>query len=1527
MSTSQMNSQLSQQSRDEPVTHSKYGRKRKQVNLNEQSEDAVDPESVISAENSEYHSQNESLEGESQMDTDGAGSLLKRAEGKAGVLQADKFQSDGNSSTNAHSLFQVICNSNAALQSVVQDQLDQFQTNPDGVVVDLVNLIIQSSGCQLTVSLDQIDAGLDSIPGLLEELQLVASQENIPDVPLESNKKQFSKFRKRLLDYWQKMLKSFAHIFLSDSNLNDTQQSSSLSQLSKSFQNGGEVWAYLRAFIITLSSSSFRPFRHVATVVSVSCVTGILTMLQSCDKELVSLQKRIASQSIPASQVSEMEKKSLLLQGQKENLLEHFKDFFDGVYVHRYRDVNDIIRFESMSMYAKWVKTCPEVFMDAQYLRYLGWSLSDVSTQLRQAAVDDLVELLQNSDLVDGLRKFLERFKSRMIEMALYEEDEKVRSSIVSRLLPKLVQYNIVDEEDYPLLYPLVTFGNVESLSKLEDNFHEASLSSRITAGELMLQIFACSNVGSLEDMQPQDALAKLSQFVLDIVNDSEAMRLDQEKQLLKDNPSLIAILKSDIGLNQDLVLKQSKQRLLVYMDNVLEALIVNILLNKDGSSDVAGVFQDVLREWPGILKSLVSEMSATSELSSAHAVCLRLLLTFWRIQLNPYCRPRHISQSSNVKTVVLKTIKALAPVCNLQLLSLIQHSQDYMNSLIDVVDQCSESSSQDGDGDLWQSVNLNSIYQYLQLVLVGVDKSQEHQSQSNVNFVDAQTIWMEIRKKKQYLDLCHKVMHKFIVATSSPDTIGLFCQLFVASEAESSCQSLLSRQSVFDQEVFQLVKDATSELKLNLTKTLSDHVDELGLKSAALTCDRLSGLCPWNLQLDGDECLELSRIFTALKSVIEGLANNQVVEFNQVNASLNFINGSCESLLAVNNGDDEEADVDEKSDSSVPSSSEEALVILLASFTRLCLTVSFRLLKNSSADSLNQAQKNILIFTSSLASDVLCCLKYRTAMVGQQADRLSKALMEFSVFKNANMNDLLQQLFGSSVNSIGFFEGPNEIVQSVIMTQILPIMLANDSMWMFNVSFNQNGCSVLSQISALIQALLKYDHNGLAVPSPLVSSISKQFCCISVDQLVSLKAVAAQLDGSVFDNLFEQQSIQNDDLANALLGSEVVAKIQRLQSPLSVQVLQRMHISSEIRHIYSAVVPILMCDLTVTVKALLSRPGAIPSFVIKTVADMISLHGVVNQFVDGVVKVVAESFKSATVYSNGYIQPQDYACMIDMIVQAISSSIKCSFGSQYWVKDSSGSVLKVAKSEELWYSSCKLLIQTFRHSVAGLKNKTNSKQLVDREMDSTRQLIFKMHEKVMYELIDQSLESLKYDDEMLESDEVLSILDTYLTSAFKHLYILVGSAGSFGVNMMKAQDAQTLIEMLDSLMNEKHSDIWDKLQSDTAANYLVEQAKYEKTLSNIAGTANTKAAKRKNLRSKVTSALTSHADSNQQLPQSISATPTRKIDFKSEINNPQSSAHSTPSKRSLNDVNDENADIMSQLSFQNSPDMKKTRM
>lgn len=87
--------------------------------------------------------------------------------------------------------------------------------------------------------------------------------------------------------------------------------------------------------------------------------------------------------------------------------------------------------------------------------------------------------------------------------MALYEEDEKVRSSIVSRLLPKLVQYNIVDEEDYPLLYPLVTFGNVESLSKLEDNFHEASLSSRITAGELMLQIFACSNVGSLEDMQP----------------------------------------------------------------------------------------------------------------------------------------------------------------------------------------------------------------------------------------------------------------------------------------------------------------------------------------------------------------------------------------------------------------------------------------------------------------------------------------------------------------------------------------------------------------------------------------------------------------------------------------------------------------------------------------------------------------------------------------------------------------------------------------------------------------------------------------------------------------------------------------------------------------------------------------------------------------------------------------------------------------------------------------------------------------
>ena len=48
-----------------------------------------------------------------------------------------------------------------------------------------------------------------------------------------------------------------------------------------------------------------------------------------------------------------------------------------SVFVHRYRDQNAVVRALSLQMLGKWILAFPEHFLSDQYLKYIGWCLSD----------------------------------------------------------------------------------------------------------------------------------------------------------------------------------------------------------------------------------------------------------------------------------------------------------------------------------------------------------------------------------------------------------------------------------------------------------------------------------------------------------------------------------------------------------------------------------------------------------------------------------------------------------------------------------------------------------------------------------------------------------------------------------------------------------------------------------------------------------------------------------------------------------------------------------------------------------------------------------------------------------------------------------------------------------------------------------------------------------------------------------------------------------------------------------------------
>lgn len=244
----------------------------------------------------------------------------------------------------------------------------------------------------------------------------------------------------------------------------------------------------IQAWITTMSSSASRPFRHTATVISLSFVSTLcdvaLEVAEADAKTLRQLEGERKKGRVNAARVASLEEK--VEQGnQKREIVEGtIRDIFDTVFVHRYRDVDPRIRAECVQALGHWILTLPDVFFEGKYLRYLGWILSDTSAPTRLEVIRQLQRLFKKTTNIAGLHTFTDRFRPRLVEMAVRDADSGVRAATVELLeqlrAAQLLQPDDMDEvsdlvfdSDPRVRKALVPFftEHVESLyeGKLED--------------------------------------------------------------------------------------------------------------------------------------------------------------------------------------------------------------------------------------------------------------------------------------------------------------------------------------------------------------------------------------------------------------------------------------------------------------------------------------------------------------------------------------------------------------------------------------------------------------------------------------------------------------------------------------------------------------------------------------------------------------------------------------------------------------------------------------------------------------------------------------------------------------------------------------------------------------------------------------------------------------------------------------------------------------------------------------------------
>jgi cohesin complex subunit SA-1/2 len=206
-----------------------------------------------------------------------------------------------------------------------------------------------------------------------------------------------------------------------------------------------------QVWVTTMSSSAIRPFRHTATVVSLAAVSTLCEIAseiaESTAKSLRQLESEKKKARVNKGRVSALQEK-VDEGGQKREIVEGtIKDIFDTVFVHRYRDVDPKIRAECVQALGHWIITLPELFFEGQYLRYLGWVLSDTSPPTRLEVIKQLQRLFKNQNNVGGLRHFIERFRSRLVEMATRDADAGVRASTVE-LLDSIREAGMLEPDD-----------------------------------------------------------------------------------------------------------------------------------------------------------------------------------------------------------------------------------------------------------------------------------------------------------------------------------------------------------------------------------------------------------------------------------------------------------------------------------------------------------------------------------------------------------------------------------------------------------------------------------------------------------------------------------------------------------------------------------------------------------------------------------------------------------------------------------------------------------------------------------------------------------------------------------------------------------------------------------------------------------------------------------------------------------------------------------------------------------------------
>lgn len=324
--------------------------------------------------------------------------------------------------------------------------LEEEENNGIVSITNLINLLLRSCGCIHLFQPHDL-ANLDSAAETVGELVIAFKSQKSHEYPFISNNRDLKFFKSNVLEFF--------------TTLTELSHDKGLLYIPRGSNEPGESLAsplitQIFTWLLTLTNCSIRPLRYISTTVLMSIQSKLCELISDISSGLERHQRQLSnSKSGKKRQLVKIQTITESIQDlnhQRETILEYFTDITESAFVHRYRDIDPLIRQDCISGLSDWMISFPDFFFQTTYLRYFGWLLSDPSSIVRGEVTKCLSKLYKTSFPVTsvmsaGFNDFTERFKTQIMNMAYKDNDSNVRLNSAV-ILEDLVKLGLLDYDE-----------------------------------------------------------------------------------------------------------------------------------------------------------------------------------------------------------------------------------------------------------------------------------------------------------------------------------------------------------------------------------------------------------------------------------------------------------------------------------------------------------------------------------------------------------------------------------------------------------------------------------------------------------------------------------------------------------------------------------------------------------------------------------------------------------------------------------------------------------------------------------------------------------------------------------------------------------------------------------------------------------------------------------------------------------------------------------------------------------------------